>query len=203
MKIYHSPGSRSVRVIWLFEELGLPYELVQFKLGAPETRSPDYLKVHPMGRVPALEDGSQTIFESGAIIQYVVAKYGDGALEPDVASPEFGNYLQWLHYAEGMLMPQVNILVVETIFLSEERRNQVNIDRAMKLLNRMLVAVDAHMEGRDYLAGEFSAADIMTGHACSVSRRLGADVSELPNLSAYIDRVEARPALIAARAHND
>ncbi len=203
MKIYHSPGSRSVRVIWLFEELGLPYELVQFKLGAPEMRSPDYLKVHPMGRVPALEDGSQTIFESGAIIQYVVAKYGDGALEPDVAFPEFGNYLQWLHYAEGMLMPQVNILVVETIFLSEERRNQVNIDRAMKLLNRMLVAVDAHMEGRDYLAGEFSAADIMTGHACSVSRRLGADVSELPNLSAYIDRVEARPALIAARAHND
>ena len=203
MKIYHSPGSRSVRVIWLFEELGLPYELVQFKLGAPEMRSPDYLKVHPMGRVPALEDGSQTIFESGAIIQYVVAKYGDGALVPDVASPEFGIYLQWLHYAEGMLMPQVNILVVETIFLSEERRNQVNIDRAMKLLNRMLVAVDAHMEGRDYLAGEFSAADIMTGHACSVSRRLGADVSELPNLSAYIDRIESRPALIAARAHSD
>ena len=203
MKIYHSPGSRSVRVIWLFEELGLPYELVQFKLGAPEMRSPDYLKVHPVGRVPALEDGGQTIFESGAIIQYVVAKYGDGALVPDVASPEFGIYLQWLHYAEGMLMPQVNILVVETVFLSEERRIPVNIDRAMKLLNRMLVAVDAHMEGRDYLAGEFSAADIMTGHACSVSRRLGADVSELPNLSAYIDRIESRPALIAARAHSD
>jgi glutathione S-transferase len=203
MKIYHSPGSRSVRVIWLFEELGLSYELEQFKLGAPEMRSPKYLKVHPMGRVPALEDGNQTIFESGAIVQYVLAKYGDGALVPDVASPEFGNYLQWLHYAEGMLMPQINILVVETIVLSEERRNQVNIDRAMKLLNRMLVAVDAHMEGRDYLAGEFSAADVMTGHACSVSRRLGADASGLPNLTAYIERVEARPALMAAREHND
>ncbi|MDE0779519.1 MAG: glutathione S-transferase family protein [Alphaproteobacteria bacterium] len=203
MKIYHSPGSRSVRVIWLFEELGLPYELEQFKLGAPEMRSPEYLKVHPMGRVPALEDGDQTICESGAIVQYVLAKYGDGALVPEVATPEFGVYLQWLHYAEGMLMPQINILVVETIFLSVERRNQVNIDRAMKLLNRMLVAVDTHLEERDYLAGEFSAADVMTGHACSVSRNLGADVLELPNLTAYIDRVEARPALVAAREHNN
>ena len=202
MKIYHSPGSRSVRVIWLFEELDLPYELEQFNLGAPEMRSPEYLKVHPMGRVPALEDGDQTIFESGAIVQYVLAKYGDGALVPETDSPEFGDYLQWLHYAEGMLMPQINVLVVETVFLSEERRNQVNIDRAMKLLNRMLVAVDAHLAGRDYLAGEFSGADIMTGHACSVSKRLGADVSELANVTAYIERIEARPALVAAREHN-
>jgi len=202
VKIYHSPGSRSVRVIWLFEELDLPYELEQFKLGAPEMRSPEYLKVHPMGRVPALEDGDQTIFESGAIVQYVLAKYGDGALVPETDSPEFGDYLQWLHYAEGMLMPQINVLVVETVFLSEERRNQVNIDRAMKLLNRMLVAVDTHLAGRDYLAGEFSGADIMTGHACSVSKRLGADVSELANVTAYIERIEARPALVAAREHN-
>ncbi len=202
MKIYHSPGSRSVRVIWLFEELDLPYELEQFNLGAPEMRSPEYLKVHPMGRVPALEDGDQTIFESGAIVQYVLAKYGDGALVPETDSSEFGDYLQWLHYAEGMLMPQINVLVVETVFLSEERRNQVNIDRAMKLLNRMLVAVDAHLAGRDYLAGEFSGADIMTGHACSVSKRLGADVSELANVTAYIERIEARPALVAAREHN-
>jgi len=202
VKIYHSPGSRSVRVIWLFEELDLPYELEQFNLGAPEMRSPEYLKVHPMGRVPALEDGDQTIFESGAIVQYVLAKYGDGALVPETDSSEFGDYLQWLHYAEGMLMPQINVLVVETVFLSEERRNQVNIDRAMKLLNRMLVAVDAHLAGRDYLAGEFSGADIMTGHACSVSKRLGADVSELANVTAYIERIEARPALVAAREHN-
>ena len=98
-------------------------------------------------------------------------------------------------------MPQVNIIVVETVFLSDERRNQVNIDRATKLLNRMLVAVDAHLEGREYLAGNFSAADIMTGHACSVSRRLGADVSDLPNVAAYIERIKARPALQAARKH--
>lgn len=202
MKIYHAPGSRSVRVIWLFEELGLPYELEQFKLGSPEMRAPEYLKVSPMGRVPALVDGDQTIFESGAIVQYVLAKYGNGAMVPDVLTPEFGTYLQWFHYAEGMLMPPVNTIVVETVFLSEERRNQVNVDRATKLLNRMLVAVETHMADRDYLAGEFTGADIMTGHACSVAARLGADVSELPNVAAYIARMEARPALQAARKHS-
>jgi glutathione S-transferase len=202
MKIYHASGSRSVRIIWLFEELGLPYEVVQFKLGSAEMRSSKYLKVHPMGRVPALEDGDQTIFESGAIVQYVLAKYGNGALVPEVTSPDFATYLQWLHYAEGMLMPPVNTIVVETVFLSEERRNQVNIDRATKLLGRMLVAVDGHLEGRDYLAGDFSGADIMTGHACSVSARLGADISGLPNVTAYVERLESRPALVAAREHN-
>lgn len=203
MKVYHAPNSRSVRVIWLFEELGLPYEVETFKLGAPEMRSSDYRKVHPMARVPALEDGDTTIFESGAIVQYVLARYGNGALMPDVAAAEFADYLQWLHYAEGMMMPQVNVIVVETVFLPEERRNQVNIDRATKLLNRMLTAVEGHLEGREYLAGAFSGADIMTGHACSVSKRLGADISELPNVAAYIERLEARPALQAARKYND
>ena len=99
-------------------------------------------------------------------------------------------------------MPPVNTIVVETVFLSEERRNQVNVDRATKLLNRMLGAVEMHMEGREYLAGEFTAADIMTGHACSVAARLGADVSALPNVAAYIARIEERPALQAARKHS-
>ena len=92
-------------------------------------------------------------------------------------------------------MPQINIIVVETIFLPEERRNQINVDRATKLLTRMLTAVDMHLQDRDFLAGEFSGADIMTGHACIVSGRLGADISDKPNIAAYIDRLEARPAL--------
>ena len=81
-----------------------------------------------------------------------------------------------------------------------ERRNETNVARAVKLLGRMLGAVDAHMEGREYLAGAFSGADIMTGHACSVARRLGADLADKPHVGAYIDRCEARPALLRARA---
>lgn len=195
MKIYHAPNSRSVRAIWLFEELGLPYELEVFPLGGAKMRTPEYLKVHPMGRVPAVTDGDVTIFESGAIVQYMLTKYGGGRFQPGADSPHFPDYLQWLHYAEGMLMPPVNIIVVETIFLPAERRNQTNVDRARKLLGRMLGAVEQGLEGKDYLIGEFSGADIMTGHACIVSARLGGDISDKPNVTAYIDRLQARPAL--------
>jgi len=95
----------------------------------------------------------------------------------------------------------VNIIVVETILLPPERRNDTNVARATKLLGQMLSAVDAHLaDGREYLAGEFTGADIMTGHACSVSRRLGADVSDKPDVEAYIERCNARPAMQKAWA---
>ena len=200
MKIYFAPNTRAVRIVWLFEELGLPYELDRYKLGDPAMRSADYRKVHPMGRVPALQDGDVTIFESGAIVEYVLARYGNGRLMPKVSSPDFPAYLQWLHYAEGMIMPPVNTIVVETILLPPDRRNQGNVDRATKLLGQMLSAVDQHLAGRDYLAGEFSGADIMTGHACTVAARLKADISDKPNVAAYIARINARPALQRAWA---
>ena len=200
MKIHFAPNTRAVRIVWLFEELGLPYELERYKLGDPAMRSAEYRKVHPMGRVPALQDGDVTIFESGAIVEYVLARYGNGRLMPKVASPDFPAYLQWLHYAEGMIMPPVNTIVVETILLPPERRNQGNVDRATKLLGQMLSAVDQHLAGREYLAGEFSGADIMTGHACTVAARLKADISDKSNVAAYIARINARPALQRAWA---
>lgn len=200
MKIHFAPNTRAVRVVWLFEELGLPYELKRYKLGDPAMRSAEYRKIHPMGRVPALQDGDVTIFESGAIVQYVLAKYGKGRLMPTPTSPDFAAYLQWLHYAEGMIMPPVNTIVVETILLPPERRNPGNVDRATKLLGQMLSAVDQHLAGREYLAGEFSGADIMTEHACTVAARLKADVSDKPNVAAYIARINARPALQRAWA---
>ena len=198
MKIYHAPNTRSVRILWLFEELGLSYELEHYKLGDPEMRTPEYRKIHPLGRVPVLEDGAVKIFESGAIIQYVLEKYGQGKFIPTSDALNFARYLQWFHYAEGMIMPQVNIIVVESILLPEERRNKVNLDRATKLVTRMLTVVDEGLEGEDYLAGEFSGADMMTGHACIVSARLGADISDKPNVAAYIERLNARPALKTA-----
>ena len=199
MKIYYAPNTRAVRIVWLFKELGLPYELETFQLGDKKMRAPEYLAVHPLGRVPVLEDNDGTrVLESGAIVQYVLAKYAAGRLAPLPSSPDFAPYLQWLHYAEGMLMPPVNIIVVETILLPVERRNQVNVDRAVKLLGRLLEAVDVHLEGREFLAGDFSGADIMTGHASIVAARLGADIADKPNLRAYIERLQARPALQAA-----
>jgi glutathione S-transferase len=200
MKVHHAPNTRSVRAIWLLEELGLPYEVQEYKLGDRSMRAPDYLKIHPMGRVPALEDADVTIFESGAIVEYVLARYGEERMQPSVNSLYFPMYLQWLHYAEGMIMPPVNVIVVETILLPADRRNDVNVSRATKLLGQMLGAVDAHMKGREYLAGEFSGADIMTGHACTVAKRLGADTTDKPDLEAYIERCNARPAMQRAWA---
>jgi glutathione S-transferase len=171
-----------------------------FKLGDGSMRSPAYLALHPQGRVPTLVDDKVTIFESGAIVQYVLAKYGNGRLTPDVGSPEFPVYLQWFHYAEGMIMPPINTIVVETVLLSPERRNQVNVDRATKLLSRMLTSVDAGVRGKEFLAGQFSAADIMLGQACMAAARVGADFSGQPDLSAYLDRLRERPAFKKANA---
>ena len=194
MKLYYARNSRAVRVAWLFEELGLNYKIQKFDLGAQEMRSPEYKKLHPMGRVPTLEDGSTTIFESGAIIQYVLEKNKNHELIPSSDNPEYANYLQWFHYAEGMIMPPMNIIVVETILLPPERRNETNVKRATKLLGQMLSAVDHHLVGRDYLAREFSAADLMTGHAVVMASKLGADISDKPTLQTYIQRLTDRPA---------
>lgn len=201
IKLHHAPETRSVRIAWLMEELGLPYEVELYKLGDKAMRAPDYLAVSPMGRVPAIEDGDVTMFESGAIAEYLIEKHGQGRMRPDMASPDYASYLQWMHYAEGMIMPQINVIVVETILLPPERRNDTNVARAKKLLNMSLGPVEAALEGKDYLAGEFGGADMMTGHATIVSAKLGgADLSEKPNIAAYIERLEARPALQKARA---
>jgi glutathione S-transferase len=195
MKLHHAPGSRSTRIVWLLEELGLPYDIQFHKLGDRAMRSAEYLKVHPMGRVPALEDNGAVIHESGAIVEYILTRYGAGRMLPDVKSPLYAQYLQWLHYSEGMMMPQVNVIMVETVFLPPERRNEVNVDRATKLLTRSLDAVELQLEnGEEFLAGEFTGADIMTGHACIAAKRLNADMSEKPNVAAYVDRLTSRTA---------
>lgn len=194
MKLYFAPSSRAVRIAWLLEELGLAYDLERFTLGDRAMREAGYRAVHPIGRVPALEDGDVVLHESGAIVEYLLARHGNGRLRPAEGDAEFPNYLQWLHYCEGMIMPQINVIMVETVFLPPDRRSEVHVKRAQKLLNQMLGAVEAHMAGRDYLAGEFSGADVMTGHAVMASAGLGADMSDKPNLGAYVERLSARPA---------
>ena len=198
MKVYYAPNTRAVRTVWLLNELGLDYELERFTLGEKAMRSPEYLAVNPNGRVPTLDDGDVRMSESTAIAQYLVARYGDGSLARAPESPEFPAYLQWLHYAEGMIMPPINAYVVETILLPPDRRSETHADRALRLLNRTLGPVEARLEGRDYLLESFSAADTITGHACIMSEKFGVDFSDKPNLKAYNERLLARPALQAA-----
>ena len=200
MKLYFAPNSRAVRTAWLLYELGLDFELERFKIGDKAMRAPEFTAVSPNGRVPVLDDGDVRISESTAIAQYLVARYGQGRLAPDAASPSFPTYLQWLHYGEGMIMGPMNNYVVETLLLPPDRRSEEHARRALRLMGRVLQALDAHMADRDYLAGEFTAADTITGHACLMCERLGVDLSELPAAKAYNERLKARPALQKALA---
>jgi len=199
MKLYFAPNSRAVRIAWLLEELGLEYEVEKYSVGDRALRTPEYYKIHPMGRIPVLEDGETRIYESGAIVQYLLARHGNGRLAPSVDEASFPEYLQWLHYAEGSIMGQVNILVVETILLPPEKRNDVNVNRALKLLRVALGNVDQRLQDREYLTGTFSGADIMTGHACFGAMKAGAEIEDYKQLKAYIDRLLERPALKKAR----
>ena len=138
------------------------------------------------------------LWESGAIIEYVMARYGDGGLKPAVDAPEFPEYLQWFHYCEGMVMPPINTIMVHTVLLPPERRNEETLGQAQRLLTRSLAPIETAIEGREYLVGAFSAADLMLGHAIFMSNRLGLVTDEMPNLRAYVKRIEARPAFQTA-----
>jgi len=201
MKLYFAPNSRAVRSAWLMYELGIKFGVERFsKLGDPAMRTPEFLAISPNGRVPVLVDGDVRIFESATIAEYLVARQGGGRRAPEASSPAFPDYLQWLHYGEGMIMGPMNNYVVETVLLKPERRSANHAARALRLMTRTVGAVNAHMEGRDYLAGEFTAADTITGHACLMCERFGVDFSDMPHLKAYVDRLRQRPALQQALA---
>ena len=197
LTLHHAPNSRAGRIVWLLEELGLEYELNRMEFHPKHLKSDEHRARHPLGRVPVLDDGDVRIFESGAIVEYIVARHSDGALRPAVESPLFPEYLQWFHYCEGMVMPPVNTIVVQTLLLPPDRRDETALGQAQRLLAKAVQPIEEALVGREYLLGDFSAVDVMLGHACYMSRRLGSVGPELQNLNAYLDRVEQRPAFQA------
>ena len=198
LKLHFAPNSRAGRIVWLFEELSLEYELNKMAFHPKDLKSEEHRRRHPLGRVPVLEDGDVSIYESGAIVEYVMARYGDGGLKPAVDAPEFPEYLQWFHYCEGMVMPPINTIMVHTVLLPPERRNEETLGQAQRLLGRAVAPVDSALEGREYLIGDFSAADVMLGHSLFMASRLGQVSEEMAHLKGYVKRIEARPAFQTA-----
>ncbi len=194
LKLHFAPNSRAGRILWLLEELELPYELNRMDFHPKDLKSDDHRARHPLGRVPVLDDGDVSIYESGAIVEYVLERHKNGGLKPSVESPEFPAYLQWFHYCEGMVMPPINTIVVQTVLLPPERRDEKALEQAKRLLTKSLAPVEEALAGKDYLIGDFSAADIMLGHACFMSNRLGCVPDEMVNLKGYVERIAARPA---------
>lgn len=198
LKLHFAPNSRAGRIVWLLEELELPYEINKMAFHPSDLKSDEHRARHPLGRVPVLDDGDVSIYESGAIVEYVIERHKNGGLKPAVDDPRYPDYLQWFHYCEGMVMPPVNTIVVQTVLLPPDRRDETALGQAQKLLNKALAPVDEALEGKDYLIGDFSAADIMLGHACFMSNRLGCVSDDMPHLKAYVERVAARPAFQTA-----
>ena len=200
LKLHFAPNSRAGRIVWLLEELELPYELNRMDFSPQDLKSDEHRARHPLGRVPVLDDGDVSIYESGAIVEYVLERHKNGGLKPAVDSDTYPAYLQWFHDCEGMVMPPVNTIVVQTLLLPPDRRDETALAQAQKLLTRALAPVDEALASKEYLIGDFSAADIMLGHACFMSNRLGCVTDEMLNLKGYVERVAARPAFQKAMA---
>ena len=194
LKVHFAPNSRAGRIIWLMEELELEYEVNVMPFSKEGLKSDEHRARHALGRVPVLEDGEVMIFESGAIIEYVLTRHKEGGLKPKAESPEFPYYLQWFHYCEGMVMPPMNQIVVQTILLPPERIDENVLKQAKNLLTKSLMMVNANLADKEYLIGDFSAADLMLGHACYMSNRMGCVTDEMQHIKDYVARISARPA---------
>ena len=192
--LHFSSNSRAQRVLWLLEELKLNYELNKIKFHPSELKSEQHRKRHPLGRVPVLEDGDIIIYESGAIIEYIIARHSSGDLKPNVNSDAFPKYLQWFHYCEGMIMPPMNTIVVHTLILPEERRNEEVLRQAKNLLSKSLLPVNELLASNEYLIGELSGVDFMLGHALFMSNNLKCVNSDMTGIQRYLDLITNREA---------
>ena len=198
LKVHFAPNSRAGRIIWLLEELELPYEINKMDFHPKDLKSDEHRSRHPLGRIPVLDDGDIRIYESGAIVAYILERHKNGGLKPDVSSNNYPDYLQWFHYCEGMVMPPINTIVVQTVLLPEDRRDETVLNQAKRLLSKSLEPINNTLEGKKYLIGDFSAADIMLGHACFMSNRLGCVSEEMLNMKSYVDNINKRPAFQTA-----
>ncbi len=195
--VHHLNDSRSQRVLWLLEELELPYVIAQHQRDAVTRLAPPELAaIHPLGKSPVVVDGDQTIIESGAIIDFIIRRHGGGRLQPETFSPAYDTYQQWLHYAEGSAMLPI-MLAMYTGRLGEAAAPLV--PRITSELDNHLGYVEQSLAGRDYLIGAFSAADVQmsfVGEAAAMSGRL----ASLPNMAAWVKRFQDRPAYRTALA---
>ncbi len=194
--LYHSARTRSVRIYWLLEELGIPYELKTLDFTPENLKSSEYLQLNPLGKVPAIRDGEMSLFESGAILEYLIEKYGQGRLAPPVGSPARGAYLQWVHFAEATATPPLSEMAQHMLFKPEAERIPAVVADARQRAVIVLAALEPVLAGKPFLLGtEFCGADIMLGYTLLLTKWFGLLSGEYPNLVAYLERLERRPAL--------
>lgn len=208
--VHHLNNSRSQRVLWLLEELGLEYEIRRYQRDPKTMLAPPALRqVHPLGKSPVIVDGPLTLAESGAIIEYLVNRYGAGRLAPPAGTLEHVRYIYWLHYAEGSAMPPLLLkLVAGRIERGAPLLIRPIARRIAATLNESFIApqlklhldyLEAELGNADWFAGrEFTAADIQMSFPLEAAHaRAGLDESR-PRLRAFLQRIHARPAYLKA-----
>jgi glutathione S-transferase len=203
--VHHLDNSRSQRVLWLLEELGLPYEIKHYKRDRKTMLAPPELRqVHPLGKSPVVTDGDVTLAESGAIVEYLVQTYGRDALLPRNAEDK-RRYTYWLHFAEGSAMSP---LLIKLIFdrvrkapllvrpIANAIANQVMGSFVQPNIDRQLAFIESELTARPWFAGTaFSAADIQMSFPLEVSEgRVGLPADRYPKINAFLKRIRERPA---------
>ena len=194
--VHHLNDSRSQRVLWLLEELGLPYEIKHYQRDATTRLAPPELKaVHMLGKSPVLSDGDTTVIESGAIVDYVIRRHGNGRLQPAAGTADFEAYQQWLHYAEGSAM----LPFLLKLYVS--RLGEAGAPLAPRIEGEIanhLGYVEQSLQGKQWLVGNaLSGADIMMSFVGEVAGARAAR-SAYPNLDAWVQRFQQRPAYAKA-----
>jgi glutathione S-transferase len=196
IRLHHLNNSRSQRILWLLEELGAPYELKTYQRDAVSNLAPPELKAaHPLGKSPVIDDGDVTIAESGAIVDYVIRKYGEGRLAPAAGTRAHEAYLEWLHYAEGsaMLPLMINLYVSRLGEAGAPLKDRIDSE-----IDNHLGYIEAALAGHDYILAEgFSGADVQLSFVGEVARAFGR-LGAFPNIAAWVSRLHDRPAFKAS-----
>jgi glutathione S-transferase len=191
--IHHLAVSQSERVIWLCEELGVPYELVRYERGAMGAAPPEFKSIHPAGTAPTIVDGDVVLAESAAVMEYIIEQYSDGRLARHKGDADFADYLFWFHYANGSLAPST---LVALVLGAQGAASNGMAAAVIARVDSAYAMIEKRLGEKQYFAGdEFSAADIFMVFALTTLRAfLPRDISGNPNLTAYLQRVTSRPA---------
>ena len=200
IQLHHCIDARSFRPLWTLEEMGLPYELHVMPF-PPRAFAPEYKQINPLGTIPLLQDGATRMTESAAICHYLATRHGPSPLAVGVDEPDYGAFLNWLHFGEATLtFPQTLVLRYARFEPPERRQPQVAQDYAQWFLAR-LRAIEAVMADRAWLcAGRFTAADVSVGYALLLANELGLNAQFTPHVAAYWTRLQQQDGLVRARA---
>ena len=203
LTLYHCHNARSFRPLWTLEEMGLPYELKMLPF-PPRNLAPDYLTINPLGTIPTLLDGPVRMTESAAICHYLVSRHGPSPLNVEPSEPDYGPFLNWLHFGEATLtFPQTVVLRYSLFEPPERRSEQVAADYRQWFLSR-LRGIDAVVAKQPTLcAGRFTVADISVGVALMIAQFIGLNAKFTPAVAAYWESLKAREGFKKALAKQD